>query len=129
MKGRAVGKLLDKVSALLQAPRELRVQGHRACEDRGKGKGAEHGVWEVTPTHLPLCRSCRHAALAQSGRPSASLWLRGLEGPELNFYFDGHQTTQQVQLCFLGHCPLSESARQALGTRGHAHVYPPPATP
>lgn len=38
-KGRALRELLDEVSALLQAPRELGVQGHGACADRGKGPG------------------------------------------------------------------------------------------
>lgn len=33
-KGRALRELQHEVSALLQAPCELRVQGHRACEER-----------------------------------------------------------------------------------------------
>lgn len=41
--GSALGELLDEVTALLQAPGELGVQGNRACNSKGQGR-ADRGL-------------------------------------------------------------------------------------
>lgn len=47
--GSALGELLDEVTALLQAPGELGIQGNRACKSK-----AREGLTEGSVVEVPL---------------------------------------------------------------------------
>lgn len=68
--GGTVREIPDEVSTFLQAPRELRVQRHRACQGRGQGKGRE-GQRPASQPHPT--QGSQSPPLAPSGAPQARL--------------------------------------------------------
>lgn len=120
-KGRALGELLDEVSALLQAPRELRIQGHRACKDRWKGEAVRVRPRRPCPCTSHCPGAAVSAALAQSEHPVGST-LAEVPGRalSLNFYLSSQQPTQEAQTCCLVLCSLAEKSR----ARSTGHMWP-----